>query len=265
MCCASIRRCSQVPPRRRCSSRTLRARRSPTACSSGFPSRRKDDIIRDELRTALYYAFDRRKIEIPFPIQVQYERIEEHESEADRADRIQRVLESAALFGSLSPDERRELAHRTREHLYGTGESIVREGEAGDSAFIVASGQVRVTIGLDRHEVATIGQGGYFGEMSLLTGDPRTATVSASSDCRVVEITAGGFREIALQNPAVLETISADVVRRRAELSSARTAAATNAAAVEPAATLLSRVRRFLLRTDRKAAPAANPALTKAD
>ena len=97
-------------------------------------------------------------------------------------------------------------------------------------------GQVRVTIGPDRHEVATIGQGGYFGEMSLLTGDPRTATVSAVSDCRVVEITAAGFREIALQNPAVLDAISADVARRRAELSSARTAAATNAVAVEPAA-----------------------------
>ena len=126
--------------------------------------------------------------------------------------------------------------------------------------FIVAVGQVRVTIGPDRHEVATIGEGGHFGEMSLLTGDPRTATVSAASDCRVVEITAAGFREIALQNPAVLDAISADVARRREELSSARTAAATNATVAEPAASLLSRVRRFLLRTAH-----ANVAATKAD
>ena len=220
----------------------------------------KDDLIRDELRTAIYYAFDRGKIEIPFPIQVQYERVEEHESQSDRADRVQRILESAALFSALSPDERRDLAHRTRERFYGNGEAIVREGEPGDSAFIIAVGQVRVTIGPDRHEVATIGQGGYFGEMSLLTGDPRTATVSAASDCRVVEITAAGFREIALQNPAVLDAISSDVARRREELSSARTAAATNATVAEPAASLLSRVRRFLLRTAH-----ANVAATKAD
>jgi CRP-like cAMP-binding protein len=152
------------------------------------------------------------------------------------------------------------LADRTRERFYGKGEAIVREGEPGDSAFIVQSGNVRVTIGPDHHEVATIGQGGYFGEMSLLTGDPRTATVSATSDCRVVEITAAGFREIALQNPAVLDAISADVARRRAELSSARTAAASNVPIAEPAASLLSRVRRFLLRTTQ-----AGVAMTKAD
>jgi CRP-like cAMP-binding protein len=206
-----------------------------------------DDLVRDRLRTAIYYMFARRSIEIPFPIQVQYERVEEPETEAERADRVQRVLSRATLFNPLSTDERRELAHLARERFFGDGEAIVRESTPGESAFVVMAGMVRVTIGSDQHEVARIREGGYFGEMSLLTGDPRTATVSAAGDCRVVEITAAAFREIALENPAVLEAISTEVARRRAELESARTAAASTVPVPEQAATLLSRVRRFLL------------------
>ena len=65
---------------------------------------------------------------------------------------------------------------------FGDGEAIVRQGDPGQSMFVVASGQVAVVIEPERRDVATIDRGGYFGEMSLLTGDPRTATVVARGE-----------------------------------------------------------------------------------
>jgi CRP-like cAMP-binding protein len=83
--------------------------------------------------------------------------------------------------------------------------------------------------------------------MSLLTGDPRSASVEAVDDSSVVEITADAFREVVLKNPAVLDVITADVARRRTELAAAQSAAAKSVRQPEPAQSLLNRVRRFLL------------------
>jgi small-conductance mechanosensitive channel/CRP-like cAMP-binding protein len=210
----------------------------------------QDDAIADRVRTGIYYAFARAGIEIPFPIQVEYSREETRESAGDRVSRIEQLLAGVPLFAPLSPDERHDLARVSSERVYGRGEPIVRQEQPGGSAFVVASGRVRVVIGVERHEVAVTSAGGYFGEMSLLTGDPRSATVEAVEDCSVVEITADAFRRVVMQNPAVLEVITADVARRRAELAAARDAAAQQSRAPELPQSLLARVRRFLLGSD---------------
>jgi small-conductance mechanosensitive channel/CRP-like cAMP-binding protein len=206
-----------------------------------------DDVIADKVRCGIYYAFSRKGIEIPFPIQVEYSREEVRESDADRATRVEHLLEGVPLFAVLGPEERQALARRASQRLYGRGEAIVRQGEPGSSIFVVASGRVRVTIGPERHEVAVTEAGGYFGEMSLLTGDARSATVLALEDCTVVEITADAFRDVVLANPAVLDTITADVTRRRGELAAVQSAAARLVHGPEAADSLLTRVRRFLL------------------
>jgi CRP-like cAMP-binding protein len=74
----------------------------------------------------------------------------------------------------------------------------------------------------------------------------RTATVRAFGDCRVLEITADGFRDLVLANPAILERVTTEVSRRRGELELARTAPVPGPAP-EPATSLVARVRRFLL------------------
>jgi small-conductance mechanosensitive channel/CRP-like cAMP-binding protein len=206
-----------------------------------------DEVVRDHVLCGIYYAFSRAGIEIPFPIQVEVSREEKIEAEDDRAARLARLLDGVELFAALSADERRELARGSHERLHGSGEAIVRQGEPGSSAFVIVAGRVRVTIAPGDQEVAIIERGGFFGEMSLLTGEPRTATVTAAGDCRVVEITASAFREIVLNNPAIVDAVSAEVSRRRAGLEQARDAAARATPALEPPASLLARVRRFLL------------------
>jgi len=119
------------------------------------------------------------------------------------------------------------LAASAAERLFADGEVIVREGEAGGSMFIVKRGRVAVTVGVDHREVAVTEAGGYFGEISLLTGDPRTATVIARGDCTVVEITADAFRNYVQNRPEVLDHLAEAAAARRKTLDQSRASAAT--------------------------------------
>ena len=76
--------------------------------------------------------------------------------------------------------------------------------------FVVLSGRTRVTIEPSGQEVAVIPAGGFFGEMSMLTGDRSTATVRALDDTQALEISAAAFRELAVANPMLLDHISTD-------------------------------------------------------
>jgi CRP-like cAMP-binding protein len=111
--------------------------------------------------------------------------------------------------------------------------------------FVVLSGRVRVSIEPSGQEVAVIPAGGFFGEMSMLTGDARTATVKAIEDAVVLEISAADFRALAATNPSLLDHVSTVVSSRRTGLEEVR---ATAAAAVAPEArqNFLARMRKFL-------------------
>ncbi|RPJ85562.1 MAG: hypothetical protein EHM13_00610 [Acidobacteria bacterium] len=207
----------------------------------------RDGLVRDRVRTAMYYVLRRRQMEIPFPIHVEYARREEPSRTPERALQLQDILAGVPLFSSLSDENRADLVSSAAEQIYAAGEAIVRQDNAGESLFVVCRGSVRVTVEPAGREVATIGEGGYFGEMSLLTGEPRTATVSAIPDCSVLEITAPSFRKIALANPAVLEQMTRDVSLRREGLARTREAAVADAVPPEAVhATFLARVQRFL-------------------
>jgi small-conductance mechanosensitive channel/CRP-like cAMP-binding protein len=205
----------------------------------------RDEAARDEVRTAIYYAFQRHGIEIPWPIQVQYER-DWNEPDPDlQTDERNRLLSGVDLFATLSADERREIASATTTRVFGNGEAIVRQGEPGHSMFIVGSGKAVVVLEPDRREVATIERGGYFGEMSLLTGEPRTATVLARGDAVVIEIDAERFRKLGAAHPHAVEQIAVAAVTRRAELDQIKSASQGPAVGEAPA-TFMARMKKFL-------------------
>jgi CRP-like cAMP-binding protein len=156
------------------------------------------------------------------------------------------ILAPVPLFAPLTREQRDELAARAVERLYGKGEAIVRQGDAGGSMFVVCRGRVRVMEASGR-ELATFEAGGYVGEMSMLTGQPRSATVEAVEECEVVELTAASLREVALANPEVVTRISAVVAERQADLERQKTeAAAGRPAIVESHRSLLTRIQEFL-------------------
>jgi small-conductance mechanosensitive channel/CRP-like cAMP-binding protein len=205
----------------------------------------RDEAARDEVRTAIYYAFARHGIEIPWPIQVQYEKAWEGQDPAAQAQERGRLLAAVDLFAGLSDEARHEIAGAIRSRTFGDGESIVRQGESGESMFIIGSGRAVVVLEPDRREVATIERGGYFGEMSLLTGEPRTATVIARGDTVVLEIGAELFRHLAATSPQAIEQVGVAAAERRIELDKVR-ATGTGAAVADAPASFLSRMRRFL-------------------
>ncbi|HEX6463987.1 MAG TPA: cyclic nucleotide-binding domain-containing protein [Vicinamibacterales bacterium] len=203
-----------------------------------------DEEARDEVRTTIYYSFRRHRIEIPWPIQVQYLREWHEPGAAQRVEEEERMLASVDLFASLSPEIRHQIAVASPTTVYGSGETIVRQGDEGQSMFVVMSGCATVMLEPSRDEVARIQTGGYFGEMSLLTGEPRSATVLATGDVAVVEIGADLFRRIAAVHPEAIEEIGVAATARRAGLDLLKTATAETVT-VE-ATTLITRMKRFL-------------------
>ena len=126
------------------------------------------------------------------------------------------------------------------------GEAIVRQGEEGHSLFIIRRGEVSVTLRGTVGEVARLGPGDVFGEMSLLTGEARTATVTAAGDCDLLEIDADGFRRVVLANPSVLERVTSVTATRREKLDHHRETHAMAAVAADTRHSFLTRVRQFL-------------------
>jgi small-conductance mechanosensitive channel/CRP-like cAMP-binding protein len=206
----------------------------------------RDTLARDEVRSAIYYSLKRHRYEIPFPIQVHVDRGEAQERVTNRLARYDATLRPVELFQPLTDAERRELAARGTERLFGPGDAIVRQDDEGRSMFVICSGRVKVVEASGR-EIAVLGPGNYIGEMSMLTGQPRSATVLAVSECATLELTSDALREVALDNPDVLERISTVVTERRADLERQKAEAARAKGDVsESSRSLLTRIRSFL-------------------
>jgi CRP-like cAMP-binding protein len=193
----------------------------------------------------VYYAFRRHRIEIPYPIQIEMSR--EEATPAPDPTGVERTLAGVAIFAPLPADQRAELARSVQSAVYAAGERVVRQGEPGASMFVITSGEAAVVIEPDGQEVARHGPGGFFGEMSLLTGDPRSASVKAVTDLTLLEITADAFRRVVLANPSAVELVATAVSVRAAELAARR--ASGTAASPEPPQTFLARVKRFITGT----------------
>ena len=204
-----------------------------------------DEEVRDQVRVALHYALARHNIEIPYPIQVEMSKeLPVPDPAAEQRDR-ERIVERVDLFRSLTAQQRADIAAATTTRTYGSGEAIVRQGEPGDSMFVVSSGRVAVVIDPGRREVATIDSGGYFGEMSLLTGEPRTATVIARGEVTVLELRADVFRRLGQESPTTIEQVGLAAMTRRADLERVRSVAQGTVVADAPA-TFITRMKKFL-------------------
>jgi small-conductance mechanosensitive channel len=207
--------------------------------------------IESNVMDRLWYAFRREGITIPFPIQEELQRNATAEDEARRlADQedIQHLLAGVDLFHSLSPEEIGRLVGRTKLQLYAKGERLCVQGEAGDSFYILRSGRVAVAINDPAGQpvtVAHLGEGAFFGEMSLLTGEPRSGTVSAETDVGVVCVSKQDFAGLLQANADLAGKLAAVLEKRLAESRTRLTASVTCENAPPTRSALAARIRRF--------------------
>jgi CRP/FNR family cyclic AMP-dependent transcriptional regulator len=121
-------------------------------------------------------------------------------------------LESIALFAGCSKRELRAVAHLCTETHVPAGFDLTKQGAHGSQCFVVAAGEASVSI--DGRIVANVGPGACVGEMSLLDGGPRTATVTALTPMAVYVLDPGEFRSLLDTAPVVTRRIMTGLSRR---------------------------------------------------
>lgn len=197
-------------------------------------------IIRGNLMIRLWYGLRRAGFGIPFPIRDVNLRQVPEDAEARRMatqrESMAASLRPLALFAALDDSQIERLAANASLRRYTASELLFREAEPGDSLFVIRSGQIRVEIEQpdgSRLTVARRGPGEIFGEMSLLTGAPRSATVVADTELEVVVVDKAAFAGLLLADPAIAEGLSAILAERQAE-TEARVAEAAGRPATPP-------------------------------
>ena len=210
-------------------------------------------LIEDDIMNRIWYAFRRSDIEIPFPIQTTYEyRIPWHARTEKGRIEIESVLSRVPIFEPLTKEDRARLAEKTTVLYFGRGEPVIRQGDPGEALYAIVSGAARVAVrgqdGMER-DVARLGAGEVFGEMSLLTGDPRTASVYAEDWLVLCAVSKDALLPLLSATPAVAEKMAEIVTLRKQGLDRAHAEAALSGAqrSEVQAATrsLLGRIRSF--------------------
>jgi small-conductance mechanosensitive channel/CRP-like cAMP-binding protein len=176
------------------------------------------------IRKAFWYHFKRNEIEIPFPIRNVYlhEREEALTAKEQRIRRLSESLTKVYLFAELVEEERRLIAEHLVEQHYAGKELIIREGDLDDSLFVIDRGEVEVFITSahgTRKVLTQLREGDFFGEMALLTGERRKASVEANGDVRVYRLDKENFKEVLERKPEILEEIGNVLSRRQTELT----------------------------------------------
>lgn len=172
--------------------------------------------IESEVMRGVWYHLKRNGIGIPFPIRDVYLRREKRERKPEETVGMLRKVD---ILAPLKEDELLMLAQDLTSQLFARNEVVCRQGEEGSTFYIIRTGRVAVLLrGSDgvETEVAQLGPGAYFGEMSLLTGEPRSSTVRASEDCELLCLDRESFAVLLRDNPQVAAMMSAVIAERTA-------------------------------------------------
>lgn len=211
--------------------------------------------ITDDVSCRVWYELKRCNLEIAFPQRDVTLRTASDEQEKIAAEKRRReifaVLRPLPVFAALSDEQIGTLVDGAVMHAYTTGELLVREGDYGSSLFVIRSGCVRIDKALDgggATTMARMGAGDFFGEMSLLTGEPRTASIVAEDETEVVVVSKEAFAPVLTADTGILVGLSAALESRARNLAARLAdlpATAEQAKPAPSASPLLRRIGRF--------------------
>ena len=183
------------------------------------------ETVRDTLVSSLWYALRRHAIDIPFPTQTLQMRRQHKPSRAhaDYDREIMADLRRVDFLRELRDEELKMLLPNVTVHQFGAGEVIMHEGEPADSFCVIRSGTVDVSAkaadGSRRHLATTSFESRhpFFGEIAMMSGDLRGATVRAETEVEVLVMSRDGFAHLFKQHSQLAEPIGEIIAAREDE------------------------------------------------
>ncbi len=206
------------------------------------------EIVRSEVITRMWYALHRHSIEIPFPIRTVYM----HQAKAERdagagsEETLLSELRSVEVLSSLSDDELRLLTRDMSIHQFAHGEMLMHEGEIAQSLHILRHGKVEIVGRGPKGDafVRDLIAPDVLGEISLMLGIPRTASVRAVTEVEALVVSKEGFTRLLKARPEIAEEIAKIIAPRMAETEE-RVAAAHAAEAATTVPGFIAKMRQI--------------------
>ena len=190
-----------------------------------------DDPTDSRVRARIYFALQRAGIPLSVPAFTAF--VEEQSQERKQLHHEREIqqrlgalnLAHVELFEKLNEEERRKLVERLRYAAFAKAEVMTRQGADAHWLYILTKGSAEVLLSVDSGEtrrVSILLPGDFFGEMSLLTGEPRSATVKALEDSECYRLDRQAFEDILRARPEITQHLSEVLARRKVELEAVR-------------------------------------------
>jgi len=171
--------------------------------------------IQAEVMEKIWYVFQRNDVEIPFPIRDVY--MKESKPRLDRQEMFN-VLHTIDFMQELDEDALWDIVDRLKIQLYSEGETIIRQGDSGNKFYILLSGNVKVVAKNEKGQIFLSKEltcGNFFGEISVLTGEPRSASIIATTPVELLMLNQEDFKIILSKYPNLAEKISDKIACRQ--------------------------------------------------
>ena len=181
------------------------------------------DPIKSEIRRKTWYAFKRKDLQIPFPIRDIY--IKDFKKEPPHGlpkwaglsrEQVVDTLQKNEVLNTISIEQLEYLADDVEIKVFGKGDMLIKEGEAGRYFYHFLEGEAEVL--KDDKVIIRLGPGDYVGEMSLFTGETTSADVRITKESRLLCIPSGKFRETVRLNEKMARKLSDVIAQRKTEL-----------------------------------------------
>ena len=215
--------------------------------------------VEGQVLAYVWYAFQRHGIEIPYPQRTIHmtKAPDETSLQASKRERILKALRRIEFLSILGPEEMDVVAGEAKIQIYLPGEVVVRQGDEGTEFFFILEGdaEVRREEGETGATVVALNPVQFFGEMALLTGEPRSATIVAQTRLEVLVISKEALARPIMINPVLAERIGGILAERKAKMATHQDLAAHRGEQAHDIAaqtkTLGSRIRKFFGTTAR--------------
>ncbi|GFK92361.1 Miniconductance mechanosensitive channel MscM [Fundidesulfovibrio magnetotacticus] len=171
---------------------------------------------RSEVLSAVWYEFHKQGIEFPM---ARRRLVTGPRKAPQKHGDLTELLSGVGLLEGMREDELELIVQCAAVRTYPPGASIVEQGQGGTTMFLIAEGEVAVA--RDGRELTRLGQGDLFGEMALLTGEPRQADVTAVTPVRCLELDREAFRGVMDKNPQLVANVTRVFQEREAQMRQA--------------------------------------------